>query len=195
MAALLIAAAAALPASAGAGGGASGAVYTLTNGASGNSVLVFARDGAGGLTPAGSFSTGGLGSGGSLGSQGALVLSEHGKAVYAVNAGSNDISAFEVKKDELTLVTTVGSGGAHPISLTVADDLLYVVNAGGVGMPANIVGFTIGHHGLLSPLAGSSRPLSGNFVGPAQIEFDAARSSRRPQAQRRSASTSTSAGT
>ncbi len=154
-----------------AGEGRAGALYTLTNGASGNAVLVFDRAGDGTVTPAGSFATGGLGTGAGLGSQGALVLSGNGKWLYAVNAGSNEISAFAVSKDGLTLVSKVGSGGARPISLTVAHDLLYVLNAGDGTIAGNIAGFSVGSHGELSALADSSRPLSAASVGPAQIQF------------------------
>ncbi len=148
-----------------------GAVYTLTNGAGGNAVLVFDRGGDGTLSPAGSFATGGLGTGSGLGSQGALVLSNNGRWLYAVNAGSNEISVLSVDEDGLSLASKVESGGVGPISLTVAHDLLYVLNAGDATHAANIVGFGIGPHGKLSALAGSSRRLSGASVGPAQIQF------------------------
>src|SRR5436305_1920706 len=69
-----------------------GAVYTLTNAAAGNRVAVFDRASDGALTPAGTYSTGGLGSGDGLGSQGALALSQGNKWLFAVNAGSNEIS-------------------------------------------------------------------------------------------------------
>jgi 6-phosphogluconolactonase len=62
-----------------AGEGRPGAVYTMTNSATGNAVAVFARGGDGQLTPRGTVSTGGLGSGSGLGSQGALVLSDNGR--------------------------------------------------------------------------------------------------------------------
>jgi 6-phosphogluconolactonase (cycloisomerase 2 family) len=56
-----------------------------------------------------------------------------------------------------------------PISITVHGDVLYVLNAGGV---ENITGFSIASSGALTQLAGSSRPLSGTGVGPAQVGFD-----------------------
>jgi 6-phosphogluconolactonase len=154
-----------------AGDGSAGALYTLTNGAGGNAVLVFDRGADGTISPAGSFVTGGRGTGGGLGSQGALVLSDNGKWLYAVNAGSNEISAFAVRKDGLALVSKVGSGGTRPISLTIAHDLLYVLNEGGGTNAGNIAGFSVGSHGELSALTGSSRPLSAASVGPAQIQF------------------------
>ena len=69
----------------------------------------------------------------------------------------------------LTRVNTVASGGTLPISLTTHGEFLYVLNAGG---PENITGFSIGATGALTALAGSSRPLSGTGVGPAQVGFD-----------------------
>jgi 6-phosphogluconolactonase len=144
-----------------------GAVYTLTNSPSGNAVRVFDRAGDGSLTRVGDFAAGGTGTGGGLGNQGALVLD--GKRLFAVNPGSDSVSAFEVSKSGLELVDTVASGGDQPISVTVDDGLLYVLNSGGAG---NISGFTVSRGGELSPLAGSTRPLSGSGVGPAQVSFD-----------------------
>ncbi len=169
--AVVLAAFAITAGSAAAGDGRAGALYTLTNGASGNAVLAFDRGADGTISPAGSFATGGLGTGSGLGSQGALVLSGNGKWLYAVNAGSNEISAFAVRKDGLALVSKVGSGGTGPISLTVTHHLLYVLNAGDGTTAGNIAGFSVGPHGELAALAGSSRPLSGASVGPAQIQF------------------------
>jgi 6-phosphogluconolactonase (cycloisomerase 2 family) len=145
-----------------------GAVYTSTNDPAGNRVLAFRRAADGTLTPAGSFSTGGTGTGAVLGSQGALVLTEDHRVLYVVNAGSNDISSFAIRPDGLTLLGRVPSGGVRPTSLTVARDLLYVLNAGGTG---NITGFTGARHGDLAPLAGSTRPLSGDATNPAQVQF------------------------
>src|SRR6266849_9719364 len=125
--------------------GAAGAVYTMNNSSNGNRVLVFARAADGTLTAAGSFETGGLGTGGGLGSQGALVLSSNERWLFAVNAGSNDISAFAVERRGLSLVDRVPSGGRRPLSLAVHDDLLYVLNAGGAaGDNDNITGFRVG---------------------------------------------------
>jgi 6-phosphogluconolactonase (cycloisomerase 2 family) len=104
-----------------------------------------------------------------LRSQGALILSEDDSFLFAVNAGSNEISVFAVEEPTgLTLVDKVDSGGLHPTSLTVHRDLLYVLNGGGT---ANITGFTVGRRGRLRPLRGSTRPLSGSDVDPAQVEF------------------------
>jgi 6-phosphogluconolactonase (cycloisomerase 2 family) len=113
-----------------------------------------------------------LGTGVDLGSQGAVVLSDNGRWLFAVNAGSNEVSVFTVSERRLKLVDVVDSGGEMPISLTSHDRLLYVLNAGGSG---NISGFRLREHGMLEPLDGSSQPLSnggtGDSPGPAQVSF------------------------
>jgi 6-phosphogluconolactonase (cycloisomerase 2 family) len=144
-----------------------GEVYTLTNNTAGNAVKVFDRGADGSLTAAGEFATGGSGTGGGLGNQGALVLD--GGRLFAVNPGSDSVSAFKVKGSTLELVDTEVSGGDKPISLTVHKGLLYVLNAGGAG---NVSGLTFSNGGELSPLAGSTRPLSGSATDPAQVSFD-----------------------
>ena len=154
----------------------SGAVYVLTNQVS-NAVAVFDRAPDGTLTAAGMFSTGGSGNPVAqagdpptdpLASQGALVLSDNNK-LFAVNAGSNEISVLSIGKDSLTLVDKVSSGGVRPISLTVYENLLYVLNEGGT---PNITGFTVSDTGDLTPLPGSTRPLSGgSMADPAEVSF------------------------
>ena len=62
------------------------------------------------------------------------------------------------------------SGGVRPISVTSHGRLVYVLNNGDATTPANITGFRI-WHGQLFSLPGSSRPLSADAPGPAQIEF------------------------
>jgi 6-phosphogluconolactonase (cycloisomerase 2 family) len=143
-----------------------GQVYTATNSAAGNAVLVYDRAADGSLTPAGSYPTGGTGTGGGLGNQGGLIIAQNWLAV--VNAGSNDISLFRLNGDgSLALADRISSGGTTPISVTISGNLLYVVNAGGSG---NISGFRISQ-GSLSPIAGSTQSLSSGASGPAQIEF------------------------
>lgn len=144
-------------------------VYTETNSASENSVQVFQSGSDGSLTLTSSISTGGLGSGAGLGNQGALALSGDGQFLYAVNAGSNEISAFAVSDEGLKLVDHVPSGGSQPISVTTAGDLVYVLNSGDAG---NIAGFRASPHGHLHAISGSSRPLSSASAGPAQISFN-----------------------
>ena len=73
-----------------------GAVYTLTNDAAGNAVEGFDRAPNGKLTPAGVFSTGGTGTGAGLGNQGGLVAGPGSRHLFAVDAGSDEISALAV---------------------------------------------------------------------------------------------------
>ena len=143
------------------------AVYTLSNSTAGNEVLMYTRRASGSLSFAGSFPTGGNGTGSGLGSQGAVVLSDG--FLFAVNAGSNEVSVLKVSPGNLTLADKVSSGGTAPISLTVHGNLLYVLNSGGNG---NITGFKISKSGTLTPIAGSTQPLSGSGVAPAQVEFN-----------------------
>ena len=160
--------AARLTADAAADGSGPGAVYALTNQTSGNAVAVFSRAADGMLAAAGSAATGGTGTGSGLGSQGALALSDDGRWLFAVNAGSNEVSAFRVGPAGLSLTSLAGSGGTRPIGLTVHGSLLYVLNAGGDG---NISGFSVGPDGALAAIPGASRALSGAGVGPAQVAF------------------------
>ena len=145
-----------------------GTAYTLSNQASGNQVIQYLRLGDGSLRRHGSFATGGAGTGAGLGSQGALVVSTNGRWVFAVNAGSSEVSVLEVFGLTLSLNDIVSSGGTTPISLTQYGPWLYVLNAGGSG---NITGFTIGSGGHLSPIPNSTRALSSPTAGPAQIQF------------------------
>src|SRR5262245_4189830 len=87
-----------------------GSVYTARNATDGNSVLVYSRSAWGNLAPAGSFSTGGLGTGTGLGNQGGVILSSDDRWLFVVNAGSDEISAFSVQANGLTLTDKVWSG-------------------------------------------------------------------------------------
>lgn len=147
--------------------GTAGAVYTMTNAVDGNKVLAFSRAGDGSLRSAGEYATGGLGSGNGLGNQNAVVLSKDGRWLFAVNAGSNQVSVFAVRRTGLSLVDTVDSGGIRPVSVTVDRDVVYVLNAGS----DDIAGFQMNRRGELTPLSGSVRPLSGTGTAPAQIAF------------------------
>jgi 6-phosphogluconolactonase len=159
----VVALAAIAPASAFAHGG--GTVYTESNAAA-NAVQVFDQAADGTLTPGDSYLTGGAGSGAAgLGSQGALALDHDW--LLAVNAGSNDVSAFRIRHGRLVLVARVPSGGTTPNSVTIHDGVVYVLNSGGTG---NISGFTLGHRGLW-PLAGSTQPLASATAGAVQVSF------------------------
>ncbi len=154
-----------------------GAVYVLTNQAN-NSVAVFRRDAKGMLTSAGEFPSGGAGNPtpqppdpatDPLASQGALLIGRGNQLLFAVNAGSNQISVLKIGKNSLDVVDVVDSGGIRPISLALHDDLLYVLNEGGT---PNITGFEIDEDGTLTQLDGSTQPLiGGTGADPAQIGF------------------------
>ncbi len=147
--------------------GFAGAVFTATNAADGNEILMFKRTAKGQLDEVGRFSTGGLGTGAGLGNQGGVVLSDDNRWLFVVNAGSNEVSVFKVNRKGLRLVDVEPSGGEKPVSLAMDGHLLYVLNAGS----DSISGFNIDEQGDLSPLANSTRSLSGAGSAPAQISF------------------------
>lgn len=142
-------------------------VYSLSNQTSGNMVMVFSQAANGSLSYKTSYGTGGNGSGAGLGSQSSVTVGSG--VLIAVNAGSNTISSFKITPNKLNLMSTVSSGGTTPISVTIYDDLVYVLNAGGT---ANISGFRLqGNSGKLNPIANSTMPLSTSNPGPAQVSF------------------------
>ncbi len=142
-----------------------GAVFTETN-ASANAVQAYAQAGDGTLTPAAAYPTGGSGTGAAgLGSEGALALDRGW--LLAVNAGSNDVSAFRVRGTHLVLVNRVPSGGTTPNSVTLDHGIAYVLNSGGTG---NISGFKLTRNGLV-PLSGATQPLSSATAGAVQVSF------------------------
>ncbi len=88
--------------------------------------------------------------------------------MLAVNAGSNSISSFKITGSGLNRKSTVNSGGERPVSITQHGNLVYVLNAGGSG---NISGFWLGENDKLTPIPGSTKPLSSQTAGAAQISF------------------------
>lgn len=146
-----------------------GNVYTESNASTGNAVLVYERAIDGRLRLAASVDTGGTGTGAGLGSQGAVALSDNERWLLAVNAGSDDLSVFEVQPRGLRLVDRANAGGTLPISVAIHGSLVYVVNSGN----DTIAGFTLSHRGQLRPLPGSTRALSQASSGPAEIAFNA----------------------
>lgn len=145
-----------------------GVVYTMDNAATGNNVLVFKRAANGTLSSSAIFPAGGTGTGAGLGSQGAMVADKN-HHLFVCNAGSNSITVFRINGLSLTKVDKISSHGTMPISVTVHDSLLYVLNAGDAG---NISGFRIHSDGTLKYISKSTRKLSSDTSGPAQIEFN-----------------------
>jgi plastocyanin len=132
-----------------------GSVFVNANAAR-NSVLMYSRDTNGQLALIRSFSTKGAGSRNGLSSQGSVTLASNNQFLYAVNAGSNEISAFRVSLDKLTFVGKVPSGGTFPRSVAAYGNWLYVLNAQGTA--ANVTGFTIQSDGSLVAIPNSTRP-------------------------------------
>jgi len=145
-----------------------GVVYTMDNAAAGNNIYVLKRAANGQLTKAAMFATGGTGTGGELGSQGAMVADKN-KHLFVCNAASNNITVFKANGLSLMKLDKMSSHGTMPVSITVHDNLLYVLNAGDAG---NISGFRIYDDGHLEYISGSNRKLSSDTSGPAQIEFN-----------------------
>jgi 6-phosphogluconolactonase (cycloisomerase 2 family) len=140
-------------------------LYTSSNGAADNAVIAIEQAPDGALAIVATYPTGGTGTGGGLGNQGAIAVDDD--FLFVINAGSNEVSAFRRLASSLELVGTVPSGGLRPVSVTVDRDVVYVVNAGS----DNIAGFRVAESGALSPIPGSTRPLSGSGTGAAQIGF------------------------
>ena len=145
----------------------SGAVYTMTNPAGPNAVVVYSRAANGALVPSQSVLTGGAGTGAGLGSQGSLALSQDGRWLLAVNAGSNDVTVFSIDAGVLTAVATQASGGVMPISVALHNDTVFVLNGGGT---PNITGFHLTNAGTLVPIPFAQKVLTG--AGPAEVSFN-----------------------
>jgi 6-phosphogluconolactonase (cycloisomerase 2 family) len=148
-----------------------GAVFVMTNSADKNEVIAFQRNEDGSLQRARTFATGGRGSGGvtdPLESQGSLVFSRDHSTLFAVNAGSGDISLFRVFGNHLALVDKVPSGGSEPNAIAEYGGLVYVLNVGG---SSNVVGFRRSAAGRLHRIANSTRFLTTNNSGAASLAF------------------------
>src|SRR5216684_5321837 len=94
------------------------AVFAMTNSVVGNQIIAYSRAANGSLIEGNHFVTGGRGSGGTtdpLGSQGSLTLSQDHSLLFAVNAGSGDISVFKVHGSRLSLLDQAPCGGSDPV--------------------------------------------------------------------------------
>ncbi len=150
-----------------------GAVYAMNNSETNNLIYSYGRKKNGSLTLIDSINTGGLGTGpvnilaGSgadvvdpLSSNYSLILSPDNKFLFAVNAGSNEVSSFIVKKDfKLKRISKVSSGGVGPVSIAVNQNSVYVVNVNS-GI-STIIGYTYDNKGRLQRIPNSKRRLTG----------------------------------
>ena len=146
------------------------AVFVMNNSVERNEVIAFQRAADGTLLEAGRFATGGRGSGGTtdpLESQGSLTLSQDHSLLFAVNAGSGQVSVFRVEGSELELLGTVNSGGSEPNAVAQHGNLVYVLNVGG---SSDVVGFTL-NHGQLEQIPQSTRFLTTNNSEAASLAF------------------------
>jgi 6-phosphogluconolactonase len=143
-------------------------VFVMTNAADQNEVIAYQRAEGGTLREVHRFVTGGRGSGGNndpLESQGSLTLSQDHSLLFAVNAGSGEISVFRVQGSTLSLSEKVPSSGSEPNAIAQHGDLVYVLNTGG---SSNVVGFRLeGDH--LTQIDNSPAFLSTNTAGAASI--------------------------
>src|SRR4051794_16758508 len=151
------------------------AVYTQTNAADGNVVEILAGTEHGSLNQIGSIHTGGTGTSAGLGSQGAVALSDNGRVLLAVDAGSNDVASFRVDRHtgELTLAGRVPSRGTMPVSVAIHGNQAYVLNSGNSGFGSGGVGdvaaFKLAPDGTLTPRFGGRAPLSVSNGGAAEV--------------------------
>jgi 6-phosphogluconolactonase (cycloisomerase 2 family) len=145
----------------------------MTNAANANQVIAFERTANGTLGQSVSYDTHGRGSGGTtdpLESQGSLTLSHDRSLLFAVNAGSGDITIFNVHKSaNLSFLSNTPSGGAQPSAIAEFNGLVYVLNSGGAG---SLVGFRLGNGGgQLSQIQNSTAFLTGTTTGGASLAF------------------------
>jgi 6-phosphogluconolactonase (cycloisomerase 2 family) len=136
-------------------------VFVQNDRLAGNQIVAYNRSNSGALSLAGTYETGGLGGqlDGSvvdhLASQGSLTYDRGRNELYAVNAGSNSVSVFAVDGDRLLLRQVISSRGAFPVSVTVHDNVVYVLNALNGG---SLQGY-INARGRLVPIRGWNRSL------------------------------------
>jgi 6-phosphogluconolactonase (cycloisomerase 2 family) len=160
-------------------------IYTETDNSNPgqNAVVAYRRTADGQVTEIGSFKTGGTGLANPLGLLGPddsdkeVIASPDGHLLFAVNQGSNSVAVFRVRRDgslDLVKDRAVGSGGAEPVSLSIAHGRLYVLNRGdevqgqtGTIAPTITV-FEIGRHGDLTQdvYATTTLPLG---LSPSQV--------------------------
>src|SRR6202020_709089 len=143
--------------------------FVMSNNADKNEVIEFVHNSDGTVVAKKTFDTQGRGTGGvndPLESQGSLMLSADHSLLFAANAGSGDITVFQVIEGRLIFLNKQPSGGSNPVAVAQTQNRLYVLNQGGAG---SVVGFQMGFGGQLVPIANSTAFLSANAVGGSSI--------------------------
>ena len=181
-----------------------GAVFAMSNARTGNVVVAYHRNPDGSIDEVGRYDTGGTGSGSFEDSANGLVLAtaageigpnnlvepatDQRQLLVATNAGSNSVSVFHVRPEGLHLVEVQDSNGEKPVSVTVNDGLVYVLNSGETndslfdadgnviancttGERPSVTGFHLEGDGALTPIPGSTRRLGNQTSGCAQVSF------------------------
>jgi 6-phosphogluconolactonase len=141
-------------------------LYTTSNATAGNQLLAFEQMRDGSLKAVATVPTGGTGTGAGLGNQGAIAVTRDREMLLTVNAGSNEVSVFNVEGKTPKLVSKVSSGGVRPVSVAIQGDIVYVVNAGS----DDVTGFYL-RGNKLQPMPNSRRALSATGTAPAQVSF------------------------
>jgi DNA-binding beta-propeller fold protein YncE len=137
-----------------------------TNGAAGNAVVAFERHADGRLTHDETVATGGLGTSAGLGDQAAIAITGDERHLLAVNAGSDDVSLFDIDDAGLELAD-VQPVGDRPVSVAVHGNLVYVLNQGADTIQA----LRISEEDLLVNVVHSTRSLSATDANAAQVAF------------------------
>lgn len=137
--------------------------YTTSNDATDNQLIRFRSGADGVMAEAGRFATGGLGIGRTLQASGSIAISHDRRWLLAVNAGSDQISAFRLGPQGPRLTAVRDSGGKQPLSIAVSGRRVYVLNSGS----SDIASFNLTAAGRLEPLADDTvRPLAGIWSLP-----------------------------
>ena len=145
--------------------------FVMSNNADKNQVTEFVQNSEGTVVAKETFDTQGRGTGGvndPLESQGSLTLSADHSLLFAANAGSGDITVFQVIGGRLIFLNRQPSGGSNPVAIALSQNRVYVLNQGGAG---SVVGFQMGFRGQLVPIANSTAFLSANAVGGSSISI------------------------
>jgi 6-phosphogluconolactonase (cycloisomerase 2 family) len=145
--------------------------FVMSNDAHRNQVLEFVPAVDGSTVAQKTYDTQGRGSGGvndPLEVQGSLTLNSDHSLLFAVNAGSGDVTVFRVNRGGLFFADKQSSGGSEPVAVAQSQNRVYVLNQGGAG---SVVGFQVGSEGHLTPIANSTAFLSANAAGGASISI------------------------